>query len=153
MSEVLLSIPVGLLIENCRSSGAPDEEIIACMRKRDFSPLLDLVRDQSMDFIERLDTAAELGEDWEQAIRSGYAFKFLHINAVKRLLLFRFNKREDVDYIQAGYKLIHLKLSDSEIKEMESLIHRQWIVEKQKQGSQTDEATVKIFLKYTDPAG
>lgn len=128
MSTVQLSIPVAMLVENARTSGEPAEVIIDCLRRRDFAPLLAKVKEQDMDFAERLDTAVELGDPWEEAIRSGYEFKYLHIGGLKRLLDFRFNRRIDRDFVQDGTSLRQLYLSPQEIAELRPLIGRQWEV-------------------------
>ncbi|WP_339302588.1 hypothetical protein [Paenibacillus sp. FSL R5-0519] len=129
MSRTQLSIPVGLLVENVLTSGATKENIIEWLRRRDFSRLLPLVKEPAMDFDERLQTAADIGDDWEMAIRQGYEFKFLHINALKRLLDFRFDRKVDRDYVQDDLSLKHVHLTEHEIELLQSLIGRQWIVQ------------------------
>lgn len=137
MSSVQLSIPVAMLVENALTSGEPAEIIIDWLRRREFTPLQGKVKDQEMDFAERLDTAAELGDPWEEAIRSGYAFKFLHIGGLKRLLDFRFNRKIEQDFVQEGTSLRHLYLSPQEIAELRPLIGRQWEV-REETGSGAD---------------
>ncbi|WP_018752099.1 hypothetical protein [Paenibacillus sanguinis] len=150
MSRVLLSIPVGMLIENCRSGGASDEEVIACLKSGDFTPILDRVHDPKMDFTERLNTANELGEDWERAIREGYSFKFLHIGGLKRLLGFRFGKAEGTDYVQVedALALDGVDLSQPEAEELEQLIHRQWKLVRTQADSSSDRWTMRIELRH-----
>ena len=129
MSRTQLSIPVGLLVENVLTSGATKENMIEWLQRRDFSQLLTLVKEPAMDFDERLQTAADIGDDWEMAIRQGYEFKFLHINALKRLLDFRFDRKVDRDYVQDDLSLKHVHLTEHEIELLQSLISRQWIVQ------------------------
>ncbi|WP_433753474.1 hypothetical protein [Paenibacillus amylolyticus] len=129
MSRTQLSIPVGLLVENVLTSGEPKEVIIDCLQRGDFSRLLPLVKEPGMDFDERLQTAADIGDDWEMAIRQGYEFKFLHINGLKRLLDFRFDRKVDRDYVQDELSLKHIRLTTQEIELLQSLIGRQWIVQ------------------------
>ncbi|MFX3649713.1 MAG: hypothetical protein ACE3K2_09830 [Paenibacillus sp.] len=129
MSRTQLSIPVGLLVENVLTSGLPGEVIIECLQRRDYVRLLPLVKESAMDFDERLQTAADIGDDWEKAIRQGYEFKFLHINGLKRLLDFRFDRKVDRDYVQDELSLKHIQLTAEEIELLQSLIGRQWIVQ------------------------
>ncbi|MEK4526547.1 hypothetical protein NST38_14165 [Paenibacillus sp. FSL H8-0104] len=129
MSRTQLSIPVGLLVENVLTSGVPGDVIIEWLQRRDFSRLLPLVKESAMDFDERLQTATDIGDDWEKAIRQGYEFKFLHINGLKRLLDFRFDRKVDRDYVQDELSLKHIQLTAEEIELLQSLIGRQWIVQ------------------------
>jgi hypothetical protein len=128
MSNVQLSIPVAMLVENALTSGEPTEAIIACMRSGDFSPLMGKVKEPAMDFAERLRTAEEIGDDWEKALREGYEFKFLHINGLKRLLAFRFGKEAGRDYIQEDLSLRRLQLGPRDAETLRALIGRQWRV-------------------------
>lgn len=150
VGRVLLSIPVGMLIENCRSGGVSDEEVIACLKSGDFSPILDRVHDPKMDFAERLNTAKELDEDWERAIREGYSFKFLHIGGLKRLLGFRFGKAEGTDYVQLqdALALDGLDLSKPEADELEQIIHRQWKLVPTQIDPSPGHGTIRIELRH-----
>ncbi|RAW12991.1 hypothetical protein [Paenibacillus taichungensis] len=158
MSRVQLSIPVALFVENVLTSGEPGELIIDYLQRKDFSSLLSKIKEPTMDMKERLDTAAEVGDNWEAAIRSRvYEFKFLHINALKRLLYFRFDLKVEQDYIQNELSLKHIYLTLQEIELLQLLVGRQWIVqeEKQNQDEQRDKGgdvslriPVHIRLKY-----
>ncbi|ALP37467.1 hypothetical protein ASL14_16015 [Paenibacillus sp. IHB B 3084] len=128
MSKVQLSMPVAFLIENLRTSGEQKDVIIECIKKQDFSPLLGKVKEKTMDFKERCQTAEDMGDEWEEAIHSGYEFKFLHINGLKRLLHFRFNRIIDRDYEQDGIMLKGLYLDPVEMDTLQGLIGRQWQV-------------------------
>ncbi|CAH1210044.1 hypothetical protein [Paenibacillus sp. JJ-223] len=144
MSLTQLSIPVGLLVENVLTSGEPIEVIIDCLRRRDFDPLLPKIKEPAMDLEPRLDTAAEIGENWEKAIREGYEFKFLHINGVKRLLDFRFDRKVDRDFVETGLSLQHVRLTREEIGVLRTLVGRQWDV--YEEAEQNDAATDGVRL-------
>jgi len=144
MSLTQLSIPVGLLVENVLTSGEPVEVIIDCLRRKDFDPLLPKIKEPAMDLEPRLDTAAEIGEDWEKAIREGYEFKFLHINGLKRLLDFRFDRKVDRDFVQTGLSLQHVPLTREEIVVLRTLVGRQWDV--YEEAEQSDVATDGVRL-------
>ncbi|SDK12921.1 hypothetical protein SAMN05428961_101860 [Paenibacillus sp. OK060] len=156
MSRVQLSIPVALLVENVLTSGEPSELIIDRLQRKEFSSLLSKIKEPTMDLVERLDTAAEVGDNWEEAIRSRvYEFKFLHINALKRLLYFRFDLKADQDYIQEDLTLkdIHLTLQETELLQL--LVGRQWVVQEEQGKDQRDKdrdtslsIPVHIRLKY-----
>ncbi|MFE6073796.1 hypothetical protein ACFVQB_04870 [Paenibacillus sp. NPDC057886] len=157
MSRVQLSIPVALLVENVLTSGEASELIIDCLQRKDFSSLLSNIKEPVMDLAERLDTAVEVGDNWEEAIRSGvYEFKFLHINALKRLLYFRFGLKADQDYIQEDLSLRHVHLTLRETELLQVLVGRQWIVHEGKQDIQDKDKyrdaslriPVHIRLKY-----
>jgi hypothetical protein len=152
MSQVRLSIPVGMLVENVLTSGEPIEVIIDRLHRRDLAPLRSKLKEPTMDLEERLQTAEEAGEDWAEAIRSGYEFKFLHINGLKRVLDFRFNRKIDRDYSQEELTLRHIQLSTQEIELLRLLIGRQWeIVEEENNEADTALLTnilVGIKLKY-----
>lgn len=151
MSHVQLSIPVAMLVENALTSGEPKEAIISCLRSGDFAPLLKKVKEPEMDFAERLRTAEEIGDDWEEALHSGYEFKFLHINGLKRLLAFRFGKEAERDYTQENLSLRHLRLTPEEIAILRTLVGRQWRVfaEEASEGNGTEpQVVVGIELKY-----
>ncbi|MEW4428629.1 hypothetical protein AB1I68_14275 [Paenibacillus pabuli] len=152
MSQVRLSIPVGMLVENVLTSGEPIEVIIDRLHRRDLAPLRSKLKEPTMDLEERLQTAEEAGEDWAEAIRSGYEFKFLHINGLKRVLDFRFNRKIDRDYSQEELTLRNIQLSTQEIELLRMLIGRQWeIVEKENNEADTallTDTLVGIELKY-----
>ncbi|WP_339169949.1 hypothetical protein MKX75_13315 [Paenibacillus sp. FSL R5-0341] len=157
MSRTQLSIPVGLLVENVLTSGVPREVIIEYLQRRDYSQLLPLVKEPAMDFDERLQTAADIGDDWEKAIRQGYEFKFLHINGLKRLLDFRFDRKVDRDYVQDELSLKHIRLTAQEIELLQSLIGRQWFVQVEEtetaeegrtEGASSSHLPVRIQLKF-----
>jgi hypothetical protein len=157
MSPTQLSIPVGLLVENVLTSGIPGEVIIEWLQRRDYAQLLPLVKESAMDFDERLQTAADIGDDWEKAIRQGYEFKFLHINGLKRLLDFRFDRKVDRDYVQEDLSLRHIHLTKKEIELLQSLIGRQWIVqaeeteaveENSSESELSSDIPVRIQLKF-----
>ncbi|WP_339308295.1 hypothetical protein NST33_13720 [Paenibacillus sp. FSL L8-0435] len=156
MSQTQLSIPVGLLVENVLTSGESKEVIIECLQRQDYSRLLPLVKESTMDFDERLQTAADIGDDWEKAIRQGYEFKFLHINGLKRLLDFRFDRKVDRDYVQDELSLKHIQLTVEEIELLQTLIGRQWLVQaetEQAEEGRTDRELsscipVRIQLKF-----
>ncbi|MGE6576466.1 hypothetical protein [Paenibacillus xylanexedens] len=149
MSRTQLSIPVGLLVENVLTSGVPGDVIIEWLQRRDFSRLLPLVKESAMDFDERLQTADDIGDDWEKAIRHGYEFKFLHINGLKRLLDFRFDRKVDRDYVQDELSLKHIQLTTEEIELLQSLIGRQWIV--QEETEQAEEGRTDRELSSSIP--
>jgi hypothetical protein len=152
MSQVRLSIPVGMLVENVLTSGEPIEVIIDRLHRRDLAPLRSKLKEPTMDLEERLQTAEEAGEDWAEAIHSGYEFKFLHINGLKRVLDFRFNRKIDRDYSQEEFTLRNIQLSTQEIELLRMLIGRQWeIVEEENNEADTvllTDTLVWIELKY-----
>ncbi|AZK47950.1 hypothetical protein [Paenibacillus lentus] len=151
MGQVLLSIPVAFLVENALSSGESKEFIIDCLRQGNYAPLLEKSKDPDMDFADRLKTAEEMGDDWEEAIRNDYVFKFLHINGLKRLLRFRFGKEVDHDYIQENLTLRQLSIEPDKIETLRLLVSRQWnvIEENDITGEKTGQrTTVRLELKY-----
>ncbi|MCG7376453.1 hypothetical protein MH215_05565 [Paenibacillus sp. ACRSA] len=153
MSTIQLSIPVGLLVENVLTSGEAADDIIQCLHQRDYTQLLPKLKEPTMNLDDRLQTAAEVGEDWETAIRLGYEFKFLHINGLKRLLDFRFGQKVERDYVQENLSLHKVQLHKQELELLRSMISRQWDVvvleEKDEQSEQsTSPIMVSIQLKY-----
>ncbi|MFS0869285.1 hypothetical protein [Paenibacillus xylanilyticus] len=147
MSLVRLSIPVGMLVENVLTSGVASEVIIDCLHRRDLASLRSTIKEPAMDLEERLKTAEEMGEDWAEAIRSGYQFKFLHINALKRVLDFRFGLKLDRDYVQEDLTLRNIKLNCEQIQLLRSLLDRQWSVIED-EGHEEGLIPVDIKLKY-----
>lgn len=153
LGRVRLSIPVGLLMENMLSSGEPVEVIVAALRSRNLDSLLSKVKEPGMDVLERLQTAEELNEDWERALREGYEFKFLHINGVKRLLDFRFGRKAERDYIQDENSLRQLWLHPQELDTLQAMLQRQWqVVEEEREasaqnGTPDDEPRVCVTIK------
>ena len=127
-STIQLSMPIAFLIENCRTSGLTDQELVTLIKKRDFEPIADLVIEPNMDFIERIQTAEDLNEPWEKALLDGYQFKFLHMNGVKKLLKLRFNKLEDIHYKEQNFVLSNLILTTAEKVELATLIQSRWNV-------------------------
>ncbi|MBY0219087.1 MULTISPECIES: hypothetical protein [Paenibacillus] len=152
MSQVRLSIPVGMLVENVLTSGEPIEVIINRLRRRDLAPLLSKIKEPTMDVEERLQTAEEAAEDWAEALRSGYEFKFLHINGLKRVLDFRFDRKIDRDYSQEELTLRHIRLSTQQIELLRMLIGRQWEVIEEENNEAgavlSTDILVGIKLKY-----
>ncbi|GGG02850.1 hypothetical protein GCM10010912_54510 [Paenibacillus albidus] len=156
MSIVRLSIPVGMLVENMLTSGESKEVIIDRLQRGDFEGLTGKVKEPEMPFGERLATATEMGEPWEEAIRSGYEYKFLHIGGLKRLLTFRFGRVLDQDYVQDDLTLRQLWLRPEEITALRALIGRQWLVHEEEGTRPSDSDTlqnspliqVSVELKY-----
>ncbi|MGG0737602.1 hypothetical protein [Niallia taxi] len=144
MSTIRLSMPVAFFIENCLTSGLPLETIIDSIKQQQFSVFKDNVQDREMDFNERYQVAEQLGEDWETAIKSGYELKWLHMNGLKKLLNFRFNKVADMDYLQDGYVISSLSLNHSEYEILSSMVNSQWNVF----SDDTNEGRYRIELKY-----
>lgn len=127
-TRIQLPLPLALLLENLRSSGEPDEVVIASIQNKDFSALLDHIAEPAMDIADRIELAEEMHIDWSLVVRDGYEFGFLHTNGLKKLLRFRFKLVEHEDYEQTGLSLYRLALSRSEIEALQNLIHRQWNV-------------------------
>lgn len=131
---VTLGIPFAMLLENCRSSGASDEVIAACIASKDFSAIAHLAKEPDMPFVERVELAEEMNINWQDVFQYGYCFSFLHANALKRLLLFRYGLRENVHYTQQEYNLLNVPLSEEQAVQLQALIGRQWKVERTEQG-------------------
>lgn len=131
---VMLGIPLAMLLENCRSSGASDDVIAHCIASKDFSAIAHLTKEPEMPFVERAELAEELHIKWENVFQYGYCFSFLHTNALKRLLLFRYNLVEGEHYIQQEYDLYQVPLHAAQADELSLLIQRQWQLEKQSDG-------------------
>lgn len=129
-TPVRLSMPIAFLIENLRTSGVSDDKLIQIIKNREFKFFVDQVVDPTMNFDERIQTAEELSEPWEEAIKEGYSFKFLHLNGLKKLLALRFNKSDGVDYSQQDHKLVGIHLSSSEEILLHELIQGSWTVTK-----------------------
>lgn len=91
-TRVRLSMPIAFLIENIRTSAVSNDKLIQIIKNREFTFIADQVDDPTMNFEERIQTAEELSEPWEEAIRGGYSFKFLHLNGLKNFLRFALTK-------------------------------------------------------------
>ncbi|MRN56899.1 hypothetical protein [Paenibacillus monticola] len=143
--RIQLPLPLALLFENLRTSGEPDEVVIASIQNKDFSALLDHIAEPAMDITDRAELAEELHIDWSLVVRNGYEFGFLHTNGLKKLLRFRFHRIENRDYVQEGLSLQQLALSGEEIATLQTLIHRQWnVIEK---GTVTENGKVRVTLQ------
>lgn len=147
--RIRLSIPVGMLLENCRSGGFSDDEIVNMLNARDYAKLPERVREPEMEFAERFATAEEMGEDWERALREGYTFKFLHIGALRRLLHFRHGLAVERDYVQEELDLRGVPLTAQEAEALQATIVRQWTVEPE-QGETAKPGTYRVGLKFRD---
>jgi len=132
--QVVLGIPFALLLENCRSAGVSDAVILESYRKRDFSVFTE-AREPDMDFAERVGMAEELGVDWQRVLAQGYTLNFLHTNALKRLLWFKYDLSEGEDYLQVEHELTRVPLTDTHAAELLLLIHRQWSIIREAKGS------------------
>ncbi|MBM7542211.1 hypothetical protein [Amphibacillus cookii] len=128
MSAIRLSMPVAFLIENCLTSGLSHPSIIDALDRKDFTIFKDKVIDPDMDFADRLEIASDLNEDWQQAIVNGYQMKHLHLNGLKKLLNYRFNKKENIDYHQKDLTIIKLQLDNQELLLLERMIQGQWCI-------------------------
>ena len=132
--RVVLGIPFALLLENCRSSGVGDAVILESFRKRDDAPFVQ-ARDPEMDFAEWVNMAEELGVDWPRVMSQGYTLNFLPAHALKRLLWFRYGLSEERDYQQMGNELAGVPLTGTQAAELLLLIHRQWRIVREGEGS------------------
>lgn len=144
-TRIQLPLPLALLLENLRTSGNPDEVIIASIQNKDFSALLDHIAEPAMDIADRAELAEELHIDWSLVVRDGYEFGFLHTNGLKKLLRFRFHRIENQDYVQEGLSLQNLSLSAEEVTILQTLIHRQWNVIEE--GTATENGKVRVTLQ------
>ncbi|WP_411349670.1 S9 family peptidase [Paenibacillus sp. WLX2291] len=124
--SVKLSIPVGLWIENVLSSGWGAERLIDCIQRQEWQALLPHVADAQMDMQERLDTALELNEPWEDALRYGFSFTFIHVGGVRRLLAFGLGWREQEQYHWEHNHLYGLNLNAEQKSWLEQRIGSQW---------------------------
>jgi dipeptidyl aminopeptidase/acylaminoacyl peptidase len=131
---IAIGIPFAMLLENARSSGAGDERILKAIIQRDFSGFQEQMKESDMDILERLDLANELSLDWEAAIKRGYSIHFLHTNALKRLLSFRYGFKENVHYRQEGYHLFDVPLLAEQVDKLNQIIHVQWVIEESTKG-------------------
>jgi len=132
--QVVLGIPFAWLLENCRSAGVSDAIILESFRKRNFSPFAQ-AREPDMDFAERVNMAEELGVDWQRVLSQGYTLNFLHPNALKRLLWIKYGLAEGRDYLQVEHDLVGVPLTGTQAAELLLLIHRQWRISREANGS------------------
>ncbi|MBD2845391.1 S9 family peptidase [Paenibacillus sp. IB182496] len=148
-ARVQLPLPVGLLIENCRTSGLDDATIMACIASVDFSALASKCKAPDMDFADRARLAEEMGLPWRQAMREGYSFGFLHLNGLKRLLLFRFGREEGRDYApsEQGPGVRDLPLTRLEALALRRLVCRQWDVVLSGETQHPDPARFDVKLR------
>lgn len=123
---VVLGIPFAMLLENCRTSGATDEEIAYCIEKKDFSSIERRVKEKEMPFIERVELAEQLEINWNAVFKYGYQFSFVHTNAIKRLLNFRYDLVEGQHYTEQNYEIHAIKMSEIDMIELKKLIEVQW---------------------------
>lgn len=128
LEKVKLSLPVGLWIENCLTSGISPAELIEYIHQQDFAPILSKVDDPQMDMVDRLNVATQMNDPWEQALIEGYRFKFIHVGGVKRLLRFKFQLHEHRDYTQNENILSGLVLTSKMKHIIEERIGIQWEV-------------------------
>ncbi|MDQ0205741.1 hypothetical protein [Alkalicoccobacillus murimartini] len=142
-TPVRLSMPIAFLIENCRTSGLPDQELISLIKSRDFQAIAHCVNEPNMDFNDRIQTAEDLNESWEKALLEGYQFKFLHMNGVKKLLKLRYKKLENIDYKQTDFVISELVLTSDQRIELANLIQSRWNV-----FSENNESSVSIQSKF-----
>ncbi|WP_462411473.1 hypothetical protein [Neobacillus sp. Marseille-QA0830] len=149
MEKIRLSMPVAFLIENCLTSGLPIETIIDSLKNHQFSFIKEMVQDKDMDFQERFQTAEELGEKWEAAIRDGYELKWLHMNGLKKLLRYRFKKIAELDYVQDGLVISSLTLENPEYQLLSSMICRQWMILSETDRSSDPSNQYRIELKIS----
>jgi len=137
--RIVLPLPLALLLENIRSTGLTDDEIVRCLQARDYAAIEALtLADPAMSIAERAALAEELGIDWAEVIRSGYEFGFLHLNGLKRLLAFRYRLHAGTDYEADEERLDGLRLTAAQAEELSGLIHRQWLVQPQSDPGQPD---------------
>lgn len=148
MTKVKLSMPVAFLIENCLTSGLPNDRIIQALRNKQFSMLLNYIIDKDMDLLERLKIAEELEEDWEHALNEGYELKWLHLNGLKKLLFFRFNKVIDRNFGQEELVIHSLTLNEQEYNLLSSMISRQWVILSENDGEGGSNPKYRIELKF-----
>ncbi|GBF75273.1 hypothetical protein PA598K_03665 [Paenibacillus sp. 598K] len=130
--RIVLPLPLALLLENCRSTGLTDDEIVRCLQARDYAAIeARTLADPAMSIAERAGLAEELGLDWAEVMRVGYEFGFLHLNGLKRLLAFRYRLHAGADYEAGEDRLDGVRLTAEQAEELSALIHRQWLVQPQ----------------------
>ncbi|TNJ63614.1 hypothetical protein FE784_24465 [Paenibacillus hemerocallicola] len=146
MSKVRLSSPIALMIENCRAGGVSDQVLLECLRSEDFRSLPP-IGDGKMNFDKLLETANEIGNDWESAILNGYEFSFITITGIRKLLAAKYRKQLNQDYDQDDLVIKGLILQVDEIASLRELISRQWnVIEETEHDEQLKR--VRIELKY-----
>lgn len=148
MNKTRLSQPIGLMLEWCRAQGITDEELIHCLRTRNFARL-QAAGDGTINFEKTLDIANEIGNDWESAIRFGYEYNYITISGLTRLLARKFGRQQQADYRVEGLSIHGLTLSDTEAGSLQGMIARQWLVKPEdSSGNEQNNRVYTVELKY-----
>lgn len=129
MAERLrLPLPLALLLENVRSGGASNVEVLAALEQGVFDRLRPHLIDPDMDLEERAVLAKELQVPWSDVMRDGYAIGFFHANGMKKWLHFRYGLKADQDYVQSGLVFQAVPLTAEQRVEVEATAGLQWRV-------------------------
>lgn len=121
-------LPLALLLENVKSGGAAEAEILAALESGTFDGLREQLVDPAMDLEDRARLAADMQVDWRRVWQEGYSIGFLHTNGLKRWLRFRYGMLEGTHYVQDGNSLKRLLLTREQAAELDDIAGLQWNV-------------------------
>lgn len=114
------------MIENLRSSGITNEEIISALRSGNVEPWQELHK--NFDFEELLKLANKDIEQFQEVLDQGYQVKFITFNGLKNLLRIRFGKEENKDYMLKERGISNLVLDHEQLECVKQMLSENWVL-------------------------
>lgn len=125
MSTVHLSMPIGIQLEIARSGGLSEDRFLEICKTKDSQALKHLGTDDSY-WDGLFQFAEEHWEEFQEAVRLGYKFKFITKNGLKNLLIYRYGLEDEKDFELGETSFEQIKLKPDQVAELEGMITQNW---------------------------
>ena len=109
-------------IENLRSYGYTNEEILSKVRAKDIDEFKKVK--ENLDFTLLIDMEESVG--LRTLLEDGYQVKFLTFNGLKNLIKLKFGKLAEEDYQVDEFTLSGLKLDEGQASELKKALSPNW---------------------------
>jgi hypothetical protein len=125
LSNVRLSMPIGLQLEIARSRGLSETRLLEIIKTKDLQSLKQTGEDDS-DWKMLFQFAEEHWEEFQEAVQAGYKFKFVTRNGLKHFLIFRYGLEEGKDFEFGDTYFDEVKLKSDQVILLEGMITQNW---------------------------
>lgn len=118
------------VIENLRSNGISNEEIIQKAEEKHTSDFQYVKENMDFSILEGLAASGRL----RSILEDGYQVTFMTSNGLKNLIRMKYGKEVDQDYTFDDFIVEGLKISETEEKDLEKMLSQNWTFSKNDDG-------------------
>ena len=145
MSNIRLSMPIGLQLEIARSTGLTNDELLDIFKTKNLQALKPLGEDDS-EWEILFQFAEDNWGDFKEAVLNGYTFKFVPRNGLKHFMIYKYGLEEGKDFEFGENYFDHVKLKSTQVTELERMITQNWKITHLDVDSSSDIHEIKIEL-------